>query len=127
MNHVSWGDFILVCNTKVKYNFTEKRICLKTLFTLKADKKMYMWFNAVSILVCVLSIQIFFVLVNDYEDQIQKKTQDMDQQVQLVSDLDSEVKRLQVSHTDWKINAQKFPTLKFLLIFSPLNTVSGWQ
>ena len=38
----------------------------------------------------------FFVLVNDYEDQIQKKTQDMDQQVQLVSDLDSEVKRLQV-------------------------------
>lgn len=107
----------------------KKKIYLKTLFTLKADKKMYMymWFNAVSILVCVLSIQIFFVLVNDYEDQIQKKTQDMDQQVQLVSDLDSEVKRLQVSHTDWKINAQKFPTLKFLLIFSPLNTVIGWQ
>lgn len=89
---------------------------------MKADKKMYMWFTAVCIHVCVLSIQIFFVLVNDYEDQIQKKTQDMDQQVQLVSDLDSEVKRLQVSHTDWKINAQKF-----LPIFSPLNTVSGWQ
>lgn len=105
----------------------KKKIYLNTLFTLKADKKMYMWFTAVSILVCVLSIQIFFVLVNDYEDQIQKKTQDMDQQVQLVSDLDSEVKRLQVSHTDWKINAQKFPILKFLPIFSPLNTVSGWQ
>lgn len=43
---------------------------------------------------------LFFVSVNDYEDQIQKKTQDMDQQVQLVSDLDSEVKRLQVSQTD---------------------------
>ena len=40
----------------------------------------------------------YHVLVNDYEDQIQKKTQDMDQQVQLVSDLDSEVKRLQVGH-----------------------------
>lgn len=43
---------------------------------------------------------LFFGSVNDYEDQIQKKTQDMDQQVQLVSDLDSEVKRLQVSLTD---------------------------
>lgn len=75
---------------------------------------------------CIINSN-FFVLVNDYEDQIQKKTQDMDQQVQLVSDLDSEVKRLQVSHTDWKINAQKFPTLKFLPIFIPLNTVSGWQ
>lgn len=75
----------------------------------------------------IIYVKIFFVLVNDYEDQIQKKTQDMDQQVQLVSDLDSEVKRLQVSHTDWKINAQKFPILKFLPIFSPLNTVIGWQ
>lgn len=75
----------------------------------------------------IIYVNFFFVLVNDYEDQIQKKTQDMDQQVQLVSDLDSEVKRLQVSHTDWKINAQKFPILKFLPIFSPLNTVIGWQ
>lgn len=75
----------------------------------------------------IIYVKFFFVLVNDYEDQIQKKTQDMDQQVQLVSDLDSEVKRLQVSHTDWKINAQKFPILKFLPIFSPLNTVIGWQ
>lgn len=85
--------------------------------------------STLSLCTCMYIIYVkkFLVLVNDYEDQIQKKTQDMDQQVQLVSDLDSEVKRLQVSHTDWKINAQKFPILKFLPIFSPLNTVIGWQ
>lgn len=34
--------------------------------------------------------------VSDYEDQIQQREQDMDQQTQLVAELDSEVKRLQV-------------------------------
>lgn len=78
---------------------------------LKADKKM--WFTLslyTCTCTCIINLNFFFfVSVNDYEDQIQKKTQDMDQQVQLVSDLDSEVKRLQVSHTDyWKSMDKNF-------------------
>lgn len=127
MNHVSWGDFILVCNTKVNYDFTEKKELFEyPVYIEGRQENVHVIQRCLYTCMCIINSN-FFVLVNDYEDQIQKKTQDMDQQVQLVSDLDSEVKRLQVSHTDWKINAQKFSTLKFLPIFSPLNTVSGWQ
>lgn len=127
MNHVSWGDFILACNTKVNYDFTEKKDLFEyPVYIEGRQENVHVIHRCLYTCMCIINSN-FFVLVNDYEDQIQKKTQDMDQQVQLVSDLDSEVKRLQVSHTDWKINAQKFSTLKFLPIFSPLNTVSGWQ
>ena len=38
----------------------------------------------------------FLFPVNDFEDQLQQKNSDMEQQLQLVSDLDVEIKRQQV-------------------------------
>jgi len=39
-----------------------------------------------------------FVTVTDFEDQLQQKNADMEQQMQLVSDLDLEIKRFQVKY-----------------------------
>lgn len=39
------------------------------------------------------------ISVNDFEDQLQQKNNDMEQQLQLVADLDVEIKRLQVNIT----------------------------
>jgi len=36
--------------------------------------------------------------VTDFEDQLQQKNADMEQQMQLVSDLDLEIKRFQVKY-----------------------------
>ena len=47
--------------------------------------------------------------VNDFEDQLQQKNADMEQQLQLVSDLDVEIKRLQVIYRfDDKTGLQGF-------------------
>lgn len=102
-NKFSLEWFDLVCNTQEKYDFTWKTVCLDTLYIEigQENVRVNMIQPYLSIFVQLFSTYfLFFGSVNDYEDQIQKKTQDMDQQVQLVSDLDSEVKRLQVSLTD---------------------------
>lgn len=102
-NKFSLEWFDLVCNTQEKYDFTWKTVCLDTLYIeiVQENVRVNMIQPYLSIFVQLFSTYfLFFGSVNDYEDQIQKKTQDMDQQVQLVSDLDSEVKRLQVSLTD---------------------------
>ena len=49
-------------------------------------------------LVYTTSILSLFT-VNDFEDQLQQKNADMEQQLQLVSDLDVEIKRLQVNYS----------------------------
>ena len=51
---------------------------------------------AVIVSVLLGFIKFSCLVVVDYEDQIQQREQDMDQQTQLVAELDSEVKRLQV-------------------------------
>ena len=46
-----------------------------------------------------MKVDYIYFAVNDFEDQLQQKNSDMEQQLQLVSDLDIEIKRLQVTLT----------------------------
>lgn len=99
-NKFSLEWFDLVCNTQENMILLEKRLYLvywnrTRKCTCKCDSALFVYICTI-----IFNLLSLFGSVNDYEDQIQKKTQDMDQQVQLVSDLDSEVKRLQVSLTD---------------------------
>lgn len=102
-NKFSLEWFDLVCNTQEKYDFTWKNGLFRYLVYWNRTRKCTCKYDsALFVYICTIIFNLLslFGSVNDYEDQIQKKTQDMDQQVQLVSDLDSEVKRLQVSLTD---------------------------
>ena len=56
--------------------------------------------------------------MNDFEDQLQQKNTDMEQQLQLVSDLDVEIKRLQVIYSIARLNI-------FLPLF-PMKETKAW-